>query len=100
MKPIQLFTGIVVVLGAGFADSYALANEGVVRAASYGVASHTSPSVNGDFKSTNPKIGLGVTYICPSDVFADFSTTTAVTYASFSGDEKILSTALSLIGQF
>ena len=84
MKRTQLFTAMVAVLAVGFVSANALADEGVIRAkVSYGLASYTSPSANSDIKSNYSTLGLGVTYIWPSNIFADFSTKMTGSGASY-----------------
>jgi hypothetical protein len=83
----NICVGIAAVLAIGFVDSSAWAEEGVVRVkGSYGLASYSSPTVNGDIAATYPTLGLGVTYIWPSYVFADFSTRTTGSGASYNAN--------------
>lgn len=80
----QFVAGMVAVLTAGFFASAALAEEGVVRARlSYGLASYTSPSAFADISSGYSTLGLGVTYIFPSNKFIDFATRMSVGGASY-----------------
>lgn len=66
---------IVTVLAVSFVTSSAQADEGVMRVkVGTGLAYYTSPSSNGDISTTYATIGLGITYIWPSNIFADFTT--------------------------
>ena len=88
IKNKKLFAGIVAVLAAGFADSYALADEGTVREkVALGFSSYESPTANGDIYANYPTLGLGVTYIWPSRIFADFSIKTSIAGARYNADE-------------
>lgn len=83
MKRTQLFTAIVTVLVVGFASSSAHAAEGVARAKiSLGLAHYTAPSqssnTSSNISSIYPTLGVGGTYIWPSNIFADFTTRTSV----------------------
>lgn len=83
----SMYVGIAAVLAIAFVDSDAMAEGGVVRVkGSYGLASYASPTVNGDIAATYPTLGLGVTYIWPSYVFADFSTRTTGAGASYNAN--------------
>ena len=87
MKRTQLFTAMVAVLAVGFVSANALADEGVIRAkVSYGLASYSSPSANSDIRSTYSTLGLGVTYIWPSNIFADFTTRMTGSGASYNAN--------------
>ena len=71
-------------LAVGLTSLSAVADEGVVRAKlSYGLSYYTSPSLNGDTTTTYPSFGLGVTYIFPTNIFADFSMKTSGSGASY-----------------
>lgn len=84
MKLKSLIPGIVAVLTVCLATTAALAEEGVVRGkVSAGLANYTSPSASGDLASTYSTLGLGLTYIFPSNIFVDFTTKIAGTDALY-----------------
>lgn len=76
MKYKQFVTGMVSVLAVSFVATCAQADEGVVRAKVSTGLSHYSSSTttNGDISSNYATIGVGVSYIWPSNTFADFTT--------------------------
>jgi len=84
MNQKQMMSRMVVVLAAGLVSFAASADEGVIRAkVSYGLANYTAPSLSGNTTSTYPTLGLGVTYIFPTNIFADFSIKTSTSGASY-----------------
>lgn len=67
--------GMITALAMSAVSSYALAEEGVIRArVSYGLANYSSPSASSEIKSNYSTLGLGASYIWPSNVFMDFAT--------------------------
>lgn len=83
----NILAGIATVMALCFVDSCALAEEGLVRVkGSYGLASYSSPTVNGDIAATYSTLGLGFTYIWPSYVFADIATRTTGAGASYNAN--------------
>lgn len=78
------FTMMIGMLAVGSTSSSAVADEGVVRGKlSYGLSNYSSPSAFSDISSTYSTIGLGVTYIFPSNTFADFSIKTSGSGAAY-----------------
>ena len=74
----RMMTGLLAVLVLGLYSLSALADEGVVRAKiSYGLSKYNSPSAYADISSTYSTLGLGVTYIFPTNMFVDFSMKTS-----------------------
>jgi hypothetical protein len=78
---------MIAVLAIGVTSQWAVADEGVVRAKlSYGLASYSSPSAYGAISSNYSTLGLGVTYIFPSNIFADFTMKTSGSDASYNAN--------------
>jgi hypothetical protein len=74
IKNIQIAATIATVVTLGMWGSTAQALEGTFRGkVSLGVANYSLASRVGDISSTYNTLGLGVSYIYPSNVFADFS---------------------------
>ena len=78
LKQKKIIAGMFAVLTLFLASSPAQALEGVVRIRlSYGLANYSSPSTGADISATYATLGLGATYIFPSNVFMDFTTKVA-----------------------
>jgi len=84
ITPQQFITSMVTVLAVAWSSFSAAADEGVVRAKlSYGLANYSSPSAYSDISSTYSTLGVGVTYIFPSNTFVDFTIKTSGSGASY-----------------
>lgn len=74
-KKKQMALVVVSTLALCIGSSVALALDGTIRVkASYGLANYVAPSLSGNISTTYTTIGLGATYIFPSNSFLDFST--------------------------
>ena len=106
-KKKQMALVVVSTLALCIGSSVALALDGTIRVkASYGLANYVAPSLSGSIATTYSTIGLGATYIFPSNVFMDFSTrmsgagssynTNAISDGKINGDQPFSRTENTL----
>ena len=83
-KSKKIFASIFALVGLGLVVVGVQAEEGVVLAKlSLGVANYVSPSAKADIVATYPTLGLGLTYVWPSNIFADVTLKTTGSSATY-----------------
>ena len=108
LKYTQFIAAIIAVLSLSSISANTLADEGVIRGKiSFGLANYVAPQSGGDIKSNYSSLGVGATYIWPSNTFVDFTTRRSIldaTYSAgsrsgdFSRTENILTVGMPLDG--